>query len=444
MTQGNDKNNLKISIIIPVRNNATQLKECLQSIIASTNSDYECIVVDDGSTDNTLTVAQQFPVRIIEISEPQGPAYARNRGAEAASKEILFFIDSDVKIYPDSLSIIKETFSNNPEIDAIIGSYDDEPQESSFISQYKNLFHHYVHQNSNEKACTFWSGCGAIRRNIFHEFGGFDEKYHRPAIEDIELGYRLIENNRNIMLLRQLQVKHLKQWTFWGLIKTEIFDRGIPWTKLMFRQKIFPNDLNLKISHRISAMLILGLLISVLFLVVKLQVSSSVFLLTLLLGLIGYMSFISDPQKNAAIIWSLIIYILSTGFFLISIANRIPSSLHLEIFTILILASILLLLQFKWLYKFFIRNKRYVLAICIGYPFTFAFLVAVYYQRLSFLPVLFLFILILVNYNFYKFFIQKRGLVFTLMVIPLHILYYLYCEISFILGMLSYFLGRKS
>ena len=439
------ENNKKISIIIPVRNNSSQLKQCLQSVIASTYPDYECIVVDDGSTDDTLAVTQQFPVKIIKISKPHGPAYARNRGSEVASGEILFFIDSDVEIYPDSLSIINENFTRHPEIDAVIGSYDDDPQESSFISQYKNLFHHYIHQNSNENASTFWSGCGAIRREVFLDFEGFNTGYKRPSIEDIELGFRLIAANHNIVLLKQLQVKHLKQWTFLTLLKTEIFNRGVPWTILMLRFKIFPKDLNLKMSQRISGLLTVGLLITVILLVIRFDIPSSTLLLTMFLGLIGHLFYLVHPQKKALIIWVLTIYVMFTAFLLASVADRISLLFRAGLITIFLLGLVLLIMQTKgFLNDFFIKYRRYILFICIGYPLVLTFLIATYYQKLSFLPALMLFILILINHNFYKFFIEKRGLVFTLMVIPLHVLYYLYCEISFILGTFSYFLGRKS
>ncbi len=231
----------------------------------STYSHYECIVVDDGSSDETSAVAQQFHVKAVKLSRTHGPAYARNRGAAIASGEVLFFIDADVRVYPDTLANVAETFTMHPEIDALIGSYDDAPDDVSFISQYKNLFHHYVHQKSNENACTFWSGCGAIRREVFLEFGGFNVSYGRPAIEDIELGFRLTSNNHKIVLQKQIQVKHLKRWTFWGLLKTDIFDRGIPWTILILRDRTFPKDLNLRISQRISVVLVYALLFSTVF-----------------------------------------------------------------------------------------------------------------------------------------------------------------------------------
>ncbi len=69
---------------------------------------------------------------------------------------------------------------------------------------------------------------------------GFDASYKRPAIEDIELGYRLRHAGRRILLDRDLRVKHLKKWTFWGLLKTDVLDRGIPWTELILRDQRCP------------------------------------------------------------------------------------------------------------------------------------------------------------------------------------------------------------
>jgi GT2 family glycosyltransferase len=180
---------------------------------------------------------------------------ARNLGAQSAAGDILFFIDSDVCVHPDTVERVQSCLDANPGVSAVIGSYDDTPGAKDFISTYRNLMHCYVHQRAREEACTFWSGCGAIRRDVFLQHSGFDASYGRPAIEDIELGYRLRRARLKILLDKQLQVKHLKRWTFWNLIKTDIFDRGIPWTELILRDRSMPNDLNLQLSQRVSVAL---------------------------------------------------------------------------------------------------------------------------------------------------------------------------------------------
>jgi GT2 family glycosyltransferase len=142
---------------------------------------------------------------------------------------------------------------------ALFGSYDDAPAATNFLSQYKNLFHHYVHQIANEEASTFWGACGAIRREVFLKLGGFDESYHQPCIEDIELGYRLKRAGYRIRLLKTLQVKHLKHWGVKSLLKTDFFQRALPWTELILRDRRLVNDLNLKTSSRVSVASIYGL-----------------------------------------------------------------------------------------------------------------------------------------------------------------------------------------
>jgi glycosyltransferase involved in cell wall biosynthesis len=108
-------------------------------------------------------VAERFGCRVIRSEKSRGPAAARNRGAREARGEILFFIDADVCVAPDSLERVAENFAEDPALDALMGSYDDSPGSPDFLSQYKNLMHHFVHQAGRETASTFWSGCGAIR-----------------------------------------------------------------------------------------------------------------------------------------------------------------------------------------------------------------------------------------------------------------------------------------
>ena len=245
-----------ISVIVPVYNSAQYLRSCLEHLRQSTDKDYECIVVDDGSTDDSAATAREFGVRVIQGVGRRGPAYARNLGAREATGDILFFIDADVCVYPHTLARVRANFGQDPALSAVIGSYDDQPESQDFLSMYRNLMHCYVHHRSRREACTFWSGCGAIRKSVFQEYSGFDESYDRPAIEDIELGYRMARDGKKMVLDTSIMVKHLKRWSFLGLVKTDIVDRGIPWTELILRDKKLPNDLNLQLSQRVSVALV--------------------------------------------------------------------------------------------------------------------------------------------------------------------------------------------
>lgn len=245
---------LLISVIIPVHNGGRFLNHCLSALLASSYQSYEIIVVDDASTDGRIELSQRKDVRVFHLAHQSGPAAARNFGAQQAHGEVLFFVDADVVVKSDTLARVARDFLKNSHISAVFGSYDEDPAEKNFISQYKNLYHHFVHQQSNSDAQTFWAGCGAIRREVFSAVGGFDQaQYTKPAIEDIELGYRMRGMGYQILLDKQLQVKHLKHWRLGSLVRADIFYRAVPWSKLMLKNREIINDLNLQIRDRISA-----------------------------------------------------------------------------------------------------------------------------------------------------------------------------------------------
>ena len=205
-----------LSVIIPVRDSLPELHQCLQALSSNQEPLTELIVVDDCSSADVAEVAAQYGARYFRLPLHQGPAAARNLGAQHAAGEIIIFIDADVMVAPNTLTIIREKFDSNPDLDALFGSYDDSPQHTDFCSSYKNLLHHYTHQHSEEEATTFWSGCGAIRKKAFEDVKGFDEgTYPVASIEDIDLGLRLCQKGLKIQLVKGLQVKHLKKVDAW-------------------------------------------------------------------------------------------------------------------------------------------------------------------------------------------------------------------------------------
>jgi GT2 family glycosyltransferase len=251
-----DDSNLNVSIVIPVYNGGKSFERCLNSIKKFGKLAKEIIVVADGDTDGSRDLAKQFGAKVLTKDKPSGPAHARNLGAKLAQGDIILFIDADVEILSDTLTKVVQAFQQKHNLAAIIGSYDDDPGAKNFLSQYKNLIHHYTHQKASPTASTFWGACGAIRRDVFFAVGGFNTKYRSPSIEDIELGYRLRQQGYDLGLFKDIQVKHLKQWTTYSLLKAEIFYRAIPWSYLIVSTKQFRNDLNLDWSNRVSVVLV--------------------------------------------------------------------------------------------------------------------------------------------------------------------------------------------
>ena len=249
---------ISISLVIPVYNGGESFQRCLASIREGLRFPNEVIVVSDGDTDDSWRVAEAFGAKVFRLPTSSGPARARNIGARAAQGDILFFVDADVALHPNTLSLVEEQFQSQPDLAALIGSYDDAPGAANFLSQYKNLFHHYTHQVSSEVASTFWGACGAIRQSAFQAVGGFDERYRKPCIEDIELGYRLKRKGYSIRLCKDIQVKHLKRWEPKSLLQAEIFYRALPWTELILRERHLDADLNLSHTNRLSVVLLFG------------------------------------------------------------------------------------------------------------------------------------------------------------------------------------------
>lgn len=328
-----------VSVIVPVHNGSAHITRCLDALASSSYSSFEIIVVDDCSTDDTVSKAGGMGVNVLRLQKQAGPGAARHFGVQHARGEILLFVDSDITVRKETITRVVDDFKRNPDIVALFGSYDDDPGESDFISQYKNLFHHFHHQQADSEAFSFWAGCGAILKKVYLEMGGFDVKrYEKPSIEDIELGYRISKKGYRIILDKELQVKHLKRWNLSSLIRTDIFQRAIPWSRLILETKFMPKDLNLKVSHRISSL--------------------STFLMTLLIPLIvlGNMKY-QDMSVNVI-----------SG----------------QIFVILFITFLI------------------------------------------------------INRDLYKFYLRNRGLMFTVKVIPFHILYFLYSGISFIYCWIRY------
>jgi len=249
-----------IAIIVPVHRGGVRFEQCLESLRAASPPPDELIVVADGDREDDRRTAERFGARVLSTPSPGGPARARNLGAAEARAEILFFVDADVTLARRAVDRVAGVFRGDPTLAALFGAYDDDPAAPNFLSQYKNLLHHYVHTTSSEDAATFWAACGAIRRQVFLDLHGFDESYRQPMIEDIELGYRLRRAGHRIRLVKDLHVKHLKRWTVGSLLRADFFGRALPWTRLILGGERFIDDLNLNLRSRLSVVAVFLLL----------------------------------------------------------------------------------------------------------------------------------------------------------------------------------------
>ena len=244
-----------ISVIMPVYNGCALIGRSLSPLLDMLRRGelVEVVVVDDSSTDDTAAMAAEMGARVIPSGGRLGPGGARNVAAAQARGGILWFVDADVVVHDDAVIQLRRAF-NEPGVTAVFGSYDDQPPAKNFLSQYKNLVHHFYHHRGRSEASTFWAGCGAVRKDAFLAVGGFDAvRYTRPSVEDIELGYRLRAAGGRILLWPALQGTHLKEWRLFNLIHTEVFCRAIPWSRLMLSRTGLVDDLNVGTAERLRA-----------------------------------------------------------------------------------------------------------------------------------------------------------------------------------------------
>ena len=137
---------MKVSIIIPVYNVAPYIKRCLDSVVAQTFQDIECILVDDCGTDNSKEIVQQYidnyqgqiQFKFIHHEKNLGLSGARNTGIKVATGEWLYFLDSDDSIIPDCIAILFALQEKYPDVDFVQGNLLDEKGKISHYG-FKNI-----------------------------------------------------------------------------------------------------------------------------------------------------------------------------------------------------------------------------------------------------------------------------------------------------------------
>ena len=362
-----------VTVIIPAYNAERELRLCLTGLRAGDEQPEELFVADDGSTDSTAQVAREFGATVVPTHGRVGPARARNLAARQATGSLLVYFDADVVPHPQTIGRLRTALENDPALDAIIGAYDDAPACGRFLSQYRNLQHCFVHRTGRRAAFSFWTGCGAVRRESFLARGGFLESYGKPAIEDVEFGVRLIRSGGSIALDPRIQVKHLKRWTFRDMVRTDIFQRAAPWTELIVREGKLPDDLNLATSQRVSAGLaLLALLAAAAGVWVAGPRLLAALLGTIWIALAAF--WIESPQR----ILTGVLWLASTGF-LWWLGSRLEPSAVLPATAIVAFAGAGLALNAGF-FRFLARRRGLAFAVAAA-PF---FLLYLTYSSLTF------------------------------------------------------------
>jgi glycosyltransferase involved in cell wall biosynthesis len=201
---------LKVSVIVPAKDAQVILPDCLQALLNQADwvygRDYEVIVVDDGSTDQTAVIAQQTGVRC--VSQPNaGPASARNHGARVASGQILAFTDADCIPAAGWLNYLSAAFKDKETIGAK-GIY--LTRETGWMPRFVQAEYAYKYERMQklERIDFVDTYSAAYRREIFLAEGGFNEVFPVPSVEDQEFSFRLARKGYKMVFCPQAAVYH--------------------------------------------------------------------------------------------------------------------------------------------------------------------------------------------------------------------------------------------
>jgi glycosyltransferase involved in cell wall biosynthesis len=172
-----------VSVVIPVFNGERFLREAVRSVLDQQYAPLEIIIVDDGSTDGTATVARSLPATVRYLHQPnQGPAAARNRGIEQAQGGLIAFADADDLWPPAKLEFQLPYLISDPAVEIVMGRV-------QLLSE----------TGLTESAFSVNLGCAVIRKSVFDRVGLFDETMRYS--EDVDWFMRARESGAAIMTI---------------------------------------------------------------------------------------------------------------------------------------------------------------------------------------------------------------------------------------------------
>lgn len=200
---------LSASIVIPTLNTAS-IEQTLSALKAQTydRTNYEVIVV---GTDTLGIVQKHTWARFISSEYPLSPAQARNRGAKEAVGSILVFTDADCVPRPDWLEILIGHFQD-PNVAIVGGGVEISPHWNYWtLADNLSMFYEYLAIHPPGERRQLPSLNLAIRREVFDEVGGFDERYPRPSGEDADLTIRVRKRGYRLYFEPRAVVAHYPQ-----------------------------------------------------------------------------------------------------------------------------------------------------------------------------------------------------------------------------------------
>uniref|UniRef100_UPI00404789E5 glycosyltransferase family 2 protein n=1 Tax=Shewanella baltica TaxID=62322 RepID=UPI00404789E5 len=183
-----------ISVIIPTHNRSVMLDRAINSVLKQTYSNFEIIVVDDASTDNTESLVLQYEdprVSYIKIKESKGANFARNTGVRSSNGEYVAFLDDDDIWFPNKLLSQVEMLKNNSNLGLVYTGIEVVTEGEDIRYSIKPKFNGDISKTILTDNCIGTTSTVVLSRKVFEKAGGFDENL--PQLQDYDLWIRIAQ-----------------------------------------------------------------------------------------------------------------------------------------------------------------------------------------------------------------------------------------------------------
>jgi GT2 family glycosyltransferase len=244
----------RVSIVIPVHDNAALSRRCLELVLAELPAAGEIVVVDDASTDETPEMLRSFGerIRVLRMNENIGFAAACNRGAAAAGGEQLVFLNNDTEPRPGWLEALVAHAEREPAA-AVVGAKLVYPtgtvqhagvvfgQDGYPHNLYAGLPEAHPAVNRSRPLQAVTAACMLVRRRVFEEVGGFDEGFEN-SLEDVDLCLRIGAEGDEVHYCHEAELVHLESASRG---RRNRFKRSVDLYRSRWRESVRRDDLSI-------------------------------------------------------------------------------------------------------------------------------------------------------------------------------------------------------
>jgi len=217
-----------ISVVIPNRNGSATIGTCLEAAFSSNYENFEVVVVDDASEDDSVEIIRGFPCKLICLEKPSGASKARNTGAFQSHGDLLFFTDSDCLLKEDALAEADQAFSEEGANVVMGGTYTPVPYDRGFFSTFQSVFVNFSETKKANNPDYIAAHAMVIDAQIFRQHDGFSENF-LPILEDVAFSHRLRRAGYGLKMIPGILVQHIFNFSLLDSLRNAV-RKSMYWT----------------------------------------------------------------------------------------------------------------------------------------------------------------------------------------------------------------------